>query len=65
MTSICQYLSIDFLVSKVLTLMVVKRSKITSPKVVCSLFPALIGLFNEFFPYRLVRNLPLEQAVVL
>ena len=44
MGDIWLYLSMRFVVSKVLTLMVLKLFKMTSPKAVCILFQALTAL---------------------
>ena len=41
--NICQYLSMHFLVSKVLIWMLVKFLRMTSPKAVCILFQTLIA----------------------
>ena len=46
----------QFLVSKVVTLMMVKFFRVTTPKVVCILFQALKALAVEYFPYKLVFN---------
>ena len=60
-----------FLVSEVLTWMVVKLFKITSPKVACILFQALTALIViGFFWYQLIlregwNNLTVEEPAVL
>ena len=67
----CQYLSMYFLVSKVLIWEVVQFFKMTSPKAVCILYQALTApIVIEFFPYKFVRNeslnnLPVEEADIL
>ena len=67
--NVCQYLSMHFLISKVLIWVVVKFFKITSPKqAVCILFQALITLL-EFISHKFVQNeglnnLPAEKAAV-
>ena len=69
--NICQYLSMNFSISKVLIRVVVKFFKTTSPKAVCILFQALIALIViEIFPYKFIRNeslnnLLVEEAAVL
>ena len=71
MTNICQDLSMHFLITKVLTIMVIKVFKMTSTKAVCILLQALTALIiTESFPYKLVPNedsikLPVEKAAVL
>ena len=56
MGDIWLYLSMRFVVSKVLTLMVLKLFKMTSPKAVCILFQAYCTYCYRIFPYRLVQN---------
>ena len=54
--NVCQYLSMHFLISKVLIWVVVKFFKMTSPKqAVCILFKALITLL-EFISHKFVQN---------
>ena len=61
----CQYLSMHFLVSKVLTLMVVKAFKMTSPKGACILFQTLTALIViDFFLYKFVQNEGLKSFPV-
>ena len=54
-----------FLVSKVLTLIVVKFFRMTSPKVVCILIQVLTALIIiVFIPYKLVWNESLKSLTV-
>ena len=50
------YLSMRFVVSKVLTLMVLQLFKMASPKAVCISFQAYRTYCYRIFPYRLVQN---------